>query len=157
MLSFSFNTEKATIDDETEAEARIISMVAGTGSNYISIHILITFTIDFGNVTWNCPKKIVYAKDTSSPLGYRYTPPFKMFWISYKRWLKGLNPIHYGGRGWNPPSQTDIAHYAYFCLGHMCWNFLTFPITCIDSVWRNFFFKFWGGTPRTGPLKISKF
>ena len=40
MLSFSFNTEKATIDDETEAEARIISMVAGTGSNYISIHIL---------------------------------------------------------------------------------------------------------------------
>ena len=51
MLSFSFNTEKATIDDETEAKARIILMVAGTGSNYISIHSFITFTIDFGNIT----------------------------------------------------------------------------------------------------------
>ena len=51
MLSFSFNTEKATIDDETEVEARIISMVAGTEINYISIHSLITFTIDFGNIT----------------------------------------------------------------------------------------------------------
>ena len=51
MLSFSFNTEKATIDDETEVEARIISMVAGTEINYISIHSLITFLIDFGNVT----------------------------------------------------------------------------------------------------------
>ena len=50
-MTFSYNTEKATIDDETEVEARIISMVAGTEINYISIHSLITFTIDFGNVT----------------------------------------------------------------------------------------------------------
>jgi hypothetical protein len=48
MLSFSFNTEKATIDEETEVEARII---AGTEINYINIHSLITFTIDFGNIT----------------------------------------------------------------------------------------------------------
>ena len=51
MLSFTFNTEKATIDDETEVEAIIISIVVGTEINYISIHSLITFTIDFGNVT----------------------------------------------------------------------------------------------------------
>ena len=51
MLSLSFNTDKATIDDETEVEAIIISIVAGTEINYISIHSLITFTIDFGNVT----------------------------------------------------------------------------------------------------------
>ena len=68
-----------------------------------------------------------------------------------------LNPISAGGGGESTPPQTDIAHYAYFCLGHMCWNFLTFPITGIDSVWRKKKFKFWGGTPRTGPRKISKF
>ena len=51
LSSFTFNTEKATIDDETEVEARIISIRVGTEINYISIHSLITFTIDFGNVT----------------------------------------------------------------------------------------------------------
>ena len=49
MHLLSFNTGKATIDDETEVEARIISMVAETEINYIRIHVLINSKCNQGS------------------------------------------------------------------------------------------------------------
>ena len=43
-----------------------------------------------------------------------------------------------------------------FCLKLMPLKYMTFIIWVLNKLWWKFFFYFFGGTPRSGPLKILK-
>ena len=85
-------------------------------------------------------------------------PKYPQYW--HERWFQKrvtgkLNPISFGGGESPPPPQTDIAHYAYFCLGNMFFYYLTFRQPMIKKK-----LNFLGGNPPFGPpktLKNSKF
>ena len=61
------------------------------------------------------------------------------------------------GGGWNPPPQTDFANYAYFCLGNMFFLVFDFYYNGYRQLMAEKKLNFFGGTPRTGLLKFSKF